>query len=173
LSAPPPSERLVAAVDALDPQPSDHVLEVGCGAGVAVSLVCERLVDGSMVAIDRSPAMIRAAERRNRAHIEAGRLRLETVALSEARFGDERFDRVLAVRVGSLARPPGDGLAVLRRHLAPGGVVGVFGDGPTPSRTAATQRALLDNLRRQGFRVIELVSRRAGTHTVAGVLATA
>jgi SAM-dependent methyltransferase len=172
MSAGPASTRLVAAVDALDPQPSHRVLEVGCGAGVAVSLVCERLVDGYMVAIDRSPAMIRATERRNRAHVRAGRLRLETVALSDARFGDERFNRVLAVRVGSLARPPGDDLAVLRCHLAPDGIVGVFGDGPTPGSTAATQRALLDNLRRHGFRVVEAISRRAGATTVAGVLAT-
>jgi SAM-dependent methyltransferase len=172
MSAGQASARLVAAVDALDPQPSDRVLEVGCGAGVAVSLVCERLVDGYMVAIDRSPAMIRATERRNRAHVRAGRLRLETVALSDARFGDERFNRVLAVRVGSLARPPGDDLAVLRCHLAPDGIVGVFGDGPTPGSTAATQRALLDNLRRHGFRVVDAISRRAGATTVAGVLAT-
>jgi SAM-dependent methyltransferase len=172
VSARPASARLVAAVDALDPQPSHRVLEVGCGAGVAVSLICERLVDGHMVAIDRSPAMIRAAERRNRAHVRAGRLHLETVALSEARFGDEHFDRVLAVRVGSLARPPGDDLAVLRRHLAPDAVVGVFGDGPTPSSTAATQRALLDNLRRHGFVVVEAIGRQAGTTMVAGVLAT-
>jgi SAM-dependent methyltransferase len=161
------------AVDALDPQPADRVLEVGCGPGVAVSLVCERLVDGSMIAIDRSPAMIRAAGRRNRAHVQAGRLRLEAVALADADFGDERFDRVLAVRVGALTRPPGDDLAVLRRHLAPGGVVGVFGDDPTPGRTAATQRALLDNLRRHGFRVAHVVCRSGATTTVVGVLATA
>ena len=172
MSATPPSPRLVAAVDALDPRPSHRVLEVGCGAGVAVSLVCERLVDGHMVAIDRSPAMIRATERRNRAHVRAGRLHLETVALSDAHFGDERFDRVLAVRVGGLARPPGDDLAVLRRNLAPDGVLGVFADGPTPSSTAASQRALLDNLRRHGFRVVEAITRRAGASTVAGVLAT-
>jgi SAM-dependent methyltransferase len=173
VSAPPASARLVAAVDALDPQPSHRVLEIGCGAGVAVSLVCDRLVDGYMVAIDRSPAMIRATERRNRAHVQAGRLRLETVALSEAHFGDERFDRMLAVRVGGFARPPGDELAVLRRHLAPDGVVGIFADGPTPNSTAAAQRVLLDNLRHNGFEVVEAINRRAGASTVAGVLATA
>jgi SAM-dependent methyltransferase len=167
------SERLVTAVDALDPQPSDHVLEVGCGPGVAVSLVCTRLVDGRMTAIDRSPAMIRAAGQRNRAHIEAGRLRLETVALADADFGDDRFDRVLAVRVGALTRPPGDELAVLRRHLAPGGVVGVFGDHPTPDRTSASQRGLLGNLERHGFRVVEDITRKGATTTLVGVLARA
>ena len=56
---------------------------------------------------------------------------------------------------------------------APDGVLEVFADGPTPSSTAAAQRALLDNLRRHGFQVVEAITRRAGASTVAGALATA
>jgi precorrin-6B methylase 2 len=68
-----PSERFVWAVDILALDPADRVLEVGCGHGVAVSLVCERLTSGRITAIDRSKKMIEMAARRNREHVAAGR----------------------------------------------------------------------------------------------------
>ena len=61
-----PSERFVLAVDILALNPADRVLEVGCGHGVAVSLVCERLTGGRILAIDRSQKMIEMAARRIR-----------------------------------------------------------------------------------------------------------
>src|SRR3954463_16775445 len=114
-----PSERFVWAVDTLAPDPTDHVLEVGCGQGVAVSLVCQSLTSGRITAIDRSKKMIEIAARRNREHIAAGRAVLTTAALEKADFADERFDKVFAFNVAPFWLQPKEALAVVRQHLAP------------------------------------------------------
>src|SRR3954467_13267890 len=93
------SERVGWAVGTLDVGPADRLLEVGCGHGVAVSLVCGRLTTGTITAIDRSPKMIEMAARRGRGPVGAGRVVLEAVALEDADLGDRRFDKIFAFNV--------------------------------------------------------------------------
>jgi len=121
------SERFVWAVDTLEVRPADRLLEVGCGHGVAVSLVCERLTTGTITAIDRSPKMIEMATRRNREHVEAGRAVLEAVALEDADLGDRRFDKVFAFNVAPFWQQPEAALGAVREHLARDGAVYLFG----------------------------------------------
>ena len=117
-----PSPRIAWAVGCLDLAPGDRVLELGCGHGVALSLVAERLADGHVLGLDRSPKMTAVAAERNRAHIEAGRVSVATASLHEARLGDEPFDVVFAIHFPPLLRgDPARELGVVRRILAPGG----------------------------------------------------
>lgn len=64
--------------------PSDRLLEIGCGHGVAVSLVCEKLDGGAITAIDRSPKMIEAAVKRNANYVAGGVASFQAAALHEA-----------------------------------------------------------------------------------------
>ena len=122
------SERFVWAVNTLEVRPADRLLEVGCGHGVAVSLVCERLTTGTITAIDRSPKMIEMAARRNREHVDAGRAVLEAIALEDADLGARRFDKVFAFNVAPFWLQPTAALGAMREHVARDGAVHIFWD---------------------------------------------
>jgi SAM-dependent methyltransferase len=164
----PAAERMVWAVETLGVRPDDRLLEIGCGHGVAVSLVCERLAGGSVLGIDRSAKMIEMAARRNAAHVAAGRAAFQVAALHEADLGDAQFDLVFAIHVPVLLRgDPRRELAIVRSHLAPGGRFALPFQPLDPATTAPTTRRLAGMLEAGGFtveeqRVAELASGRAG-----------
>jgi SAM-dependent methyltransferase len=154
-----PSKRFVWAVDTLALDPADRVLEVGCGHGVAVSLVCERLTRGRITAIDRSKKMIEMAARRNRDHVAAGRAVLKTAELQNADFGDDRFDKVFAFNVAPFWLQPKEALGIVRRRLAPAGVFYLFWDArhTQPGRAHDLADQLSEKLRLAEFSVDQVL----------------
>jgi ubiquinone/menaquinone biosynthesis C-methylase UbiE len=124
------AERLRSIVASLGIQPNDRVLEIGCGHGVAATLVCERLDGGFLTAVDRSAKMIEAASRRNAEHVAAGRAEFLVAALEDLDLGERRFDKVFAVRVGLFHRDPERARSLVEPWLAPGGEVRAFFDEP-------------------------------------------
>ena len=124
------SERLRVIVDGLGIRPGDRVLEIGCGHGVAATMVCERLDGGRLTAIDRSAKMIEAAARRNAAHVEAGRAEFLVATLEAADLGERRFELIFAVRVGLFHREPERARELAERWLAPKGALHAFFDEP-------------------------------------------
>jgi SAM-dependent methyltransferase len=154
--------RIRWAVDTLDPGPDDLLLEIGCGPGVAVSAVCERLAGGRIVAIDRSATAIGRAERRNAEQVAAGRAVLRVAALEELEPADvlrgrERFDKVFAMNVNLFwVRSPRPELDLIRRLLGPGGALYLFYgyDGASqPAGAARVPGALTGHLTEAGFEV--------------------
>jgi SAM-dependent methyltransferase len=115
------SERLLSVVDRLDPRPGERVLEIGCGHGVAATLVCER--GARLTAIDRSPKMVEAAARRNASYVAAGTAEFLLARLEDADLGDRRFDKIFAVRVGLFHREPERARRLAERWLAPAGIL--------------------------------------------------
>jgi ubiquinone/menaquinone biosynthesis C-methylase UbiE len=124
-------DRLRTIVEQLDIQPGDRVLEIGCGHGVAATLVCERLEEGRLTAVDRSAKMIDAATRRNARYVEEGKAEFIVADLEDLDLGDRRFDKIFAVRVGLFHREPERAHGLVERWLAPRGDVFAFFDPPT------------------------------------------
>jgi ubiquinone/menaquinone biosynthesis C-methylase UbiE len=131
------SERLRSVVEHLDILRDDRVLEIGCGHGVAATLVCERLKGGHLTAVDRSEKMIEAAKRRNAAYVETGRAEFLVADLEDLDLGGRRFDKFFAVRVGLFHREPDRAHSLVERWLAPGGAVFAFFDPPSDRRVGS------------------------------------
>jgi ubiquinone/menaquinone biosynthesis C-methylase UbiE len=124
------SERLRLIVERMDIKPNDRVLEIGCGHGVAATLVCELLKGGRLTAVDRSRKMIEAATRRNAVHIQAGRAEFICADFEELDLGSRRFDKIFAVRVGLFWREPVRARSLAEKWLAPDGELFVEFDEP-------------------------------------------
>jgi SAM-dependent methyltransferase len=168
------AERLEWAVEMLAVRPNDQLLEVGCGHGVAVSLVCERLDGGRILAIDRSAKMIEMATRRNAAHVASGRAAFQVTALHKADLDEQRFDTIFAIHVPVLLRgDPGRELEIIAAHLVPGGRFVQPFQPLDPSGTEATAERLAGGLSRHGFAVEELIFADLGSGRAGCVIARA
>jgi ubiquinone/menaquinone biosynthesis C-methylase UbiE len=124
------TQRLQAVVDRLVIGQDERVLEIGCGHGVAATLVCERLHGGTYTGVDRSVKMVEAATRRNGAYVAAGTAEFLLGDLEDVDLGERRFDTIFAVRVGLFHRDPERGRRLAERWLAPGGSIHSFYDEP-------------------------------------------
>ena len=126
----PIAPRHTAAVSALALRGDEAVLEIGCGHGVAVRLVLERLGAGTITALDRSAKMIEAVEAGNAEALAAGRLRTRAEALEDTDFGSERFDAIFAVNLDLNLRLGTRWPTMLKAPLKPGGRIVLAFDPP-------------------------------------------
>jgi cyclopropane fatty-acyl-phospholipid synthase-like methyltransferase len=151
-------ERVRLAVDLLGVEPGDRLLEIGCGPGVAASLVCERLAAGRMLAIDRSEVQAERTRRRNEAHLASGRLVVETVALAELDVGKDRFEKVFAINVNLFwLGPATQELERIRGALTPGGRLFLFYEAPGGAKLRQMTERLAAVLSSGGFSEPEIV----------------
>lgn len=150
------SARIRGAVAVLDPAAGERVLEVGCGHGVALTLVAERIgPDGHVTGIDRSRKMIEAAARRNREAVDAGAISLVEGSFDATGLPRGAFDRIFAINVADFWRPASADrfLAVARDALAPDGSLHLFWQPPawTEGEARASAHGLRETLATRGF----------------------
>jgi len=111
----------VWTVSLLAIQPTDHVLEVGFGPGVAIELMAAQATQGLIAGVDFSPAMLALARRRNAQATKAGRVDLRLGEVTALPFADSSFDKALSIHNIYFLTDPIKALTELRRVLKPEG----------------------------------------------------
>lgn len=146
--------RIRWAVDLMDVQPADQVLEIGCGPGAGAELICRRLETGKLFAIDRSESGVDRTKRRNHQYVQAGRLTVRQIDLATLRVPVKRLTKVFAFNVNLFwVRECADEIALLHERVVPGGSVFLFYEANraelVPNIVEKASTALADG----GFRV--------------------
>jgi SAM-dependent methyltransferase len=148
-------QRNVWAVGLLAVEPSDRVLEIGFGPGIAIRELSRRATQGLVCGVDHSAVMVRQATRRNAAAVRARRVDLRLGAAEQLPTFTEPFDKVLAVNNMGMWHAPDEGLQALHRRMRPGGRIAIVSQprcpGATAETTVAAGRAIAARLTAAGF----------------------
>jgi SAM-dependent methyltransferase len=142
-------------VSLLDVQPTDRVLEIGFGPGLAIAELARRATRGHVYGIDHSAVMVRQASKRNAAAIRARRVDLLHTPVDRLPPLGEPLDAIVAVNTVGFWPNPAEQLSRLRGLLRPGGRIALASQprcpGATADTTARAGRELQDLLIQAGF----------------------
>lgn len=148
-------KRNIWAVGLLGVAPTDRVLEIGFGPGIAIRELSRRATHGRVCGVDHSAVMVRQATRRNAAAVRAGRVDLRLGSAEQLPTFAERFDKVLVVNSLGMWREPDERLQEIHRLMRPGGRIAIVSQprcpGATEETTVAAGREIATRLAAAGF----------------------
>jgi ubiquinone/menaquinone biosynthesis C-methylase UbiE len=129
------------AMSFIDVQPSDRVLDIGCGSGTAIQLIARIATEGLVAGVDYSEDMVQQALRRNAAAVRLRRVEIRRGNVAALPYHDESFDKVIAVETFYFWPDAVPNLQEVRRVIRPGGLLALAMEGsreaPNPRRQAA------------------------------------
>src|SRR6476646_6843052 len=129
-----------ALLDLLAPQPSEHILDLGCGTGPLTQQITDR--GATVLGVDSAASMIAQAQQNYPS------LRFEVADATNLPFVEE-FDAVFSNAVLHWVKPPEDAIARMWQALKPGGRLVVEFGGQGNVKAIAT--ALEQSLREMGY----------------------
>ncbi len=109
--------RNVAA--ALNLQPEDDYLEIGCGSGIFMKLYASHV--RSITGLDHSEDMVKLATHYNRKRVEEGTAEFRQGEASELPWENEKFSAAVAIATFMFWSEPLESLKKIHQVLRPGG----------------------------------------------------
>ncbi len=115
------------AVERLDIQPTDRVLDIGFGGGVTIEEMLKTIDTGKIDGIDFSPVMVEQAKQKFKSEIDANKVSIEFGDVKQLSFVENTFDKICTVNTIYFWNEPLASLQEIKRVLKSGGklVVGI------------------------------------------------
>jgi SAM-dependent methyltransferase len=114
------------AIDALDPSPTETVLELGFGPGWGLRTIAARARGARVYGVDQSARMLEQAKRINEVAVSRGRMVLVQGAFSPLPWIDEMFHKVLLVNALYFFDSDGRDISEVYRVLRSGGRLVIY-----------------------------------------------
>lgn len=169
-------ERNEWGISLLNIQPSDHVLEIGFGPGVAIQKMSALVTDGFVYGIDHSELMVKKASDRNREAILSGKVKLITASVSDFPAFDQPIDKVLDVNSFQFWEDPVGSLKIVKKNMNQNGVIALVHQ---PRKPGATEQdsteagdqfsKYLEEAQFNNIRIEKLMMKPVSTVCVLGV----
>ena len=154
-----PNERFTWAATVLNLQPGDRVLEIGCGAGLLVEQIARVFNPGTIVALDRSAAMIKMASKRNAALVSEGKAKFIALDFPDSTYKKSEFDKIVTFNVNFFWKYPERELEIIRKILKPTGQLYIFYQAPTWINIEAAQ-PIKENLKKNSFEILDTIYKK-------------
>jgi ubiquinone/menaquinone biosynthesis C-methylase UbiE len=78
-------------------QPDDQILEIGFGTGKLINKMVQQISNGCIVGVDFSDTMVSIAKKKNRKHIDKGKVKLFNGNFDEMTFGTDYFTKICSI----------------------------------------------------------------------------
>jgi ubiquinone/menaquinone biosynthesis C-methylase UbiE len=122
-------------ISLLNIQPSDYILEIGFGPGVAIHKMSELVTDGIIYGIDHSELMVKKASDRNKKAILAGKVKLFSASVSELPVFDKAIDKIIDVNTFQFWEDPINSLKEIKKCMVNNGVIAIVHQPRKPGAT--------------------------------------
>jgi ubiquinone/menaquinone biosynthesis C-methylase UbiE len=124
-------------ISLLDVQPTDNILEIGFGPGIAIHKMSALTNKGMIYGIDHSELMYKQATKTNTQAIEQGKVKLFHTSVATLPPFEKQLDKILDVNSFQFWEQPIEWLTALRAVMSEDGVIALVHQPRKPGATEA------------------------------------
>ena len=147
-------KRHIWAAEKLEVQPSDIILEIGCGPGLTASLVARKLQCGELHLLDRSEKSILRALNNTKPYVDKGIVKSIIGTFGEVDLLSAHYDKIYCFNVRLLMEDNPKELSLVKALIGKEGHFYLFFQPPyhLPNEMASESKR---NLESNGFEVVQ------------------